>query len=70
MRWKKGEKKGARRERKARGAKERHKVRKKGARRAARRLDYLFFNHFPTNFLRAYSVADPRPDEKHRFSSD
>ena len=26
-----------------------------------------FFNHFPTNFLRPYSVADPRPDENTVF---
>ena len=26
-----------------------------------------FFNHFPTNFLRLYSVADPRPDENTVF---
>ena len=29
-----------------------------------------FFNHFPTNFLRPYSVADPRARRKHCFSSD
>ena len=29
-----------------------------------------FFNHFPTNFLRPYSAADPRARRKHCFSSD